>query len=65
VPTQTQILEEQITRLETRIHQLKKTPDLQASITLSDPYAGRRNSISILPQSHEYDEPIAPTLEQL
>lgn len=63
VPTQTEILEEQITRLEARIRQLKKTPNSQASITLSDPYASRQ--ISILPQSPEHDELIPPTLEQL
>ena len=63
MPTQTEILEDQITRLEARIRQLKKTPDSQASITLSDPYPSRR--ISVLPQSPEYDEPITPTLEQL
>ena len=63
MPTQTEILEDQIMRLEARIRQLKKTPNSQASITLSDPYPSRR--ISVLPQSPEYDEPITPTLEQL
>ena len=49
MPTQTEILEDQITRLEARIRLLTKAPDSQASITLSDPYASRR--ISVLPQS--------------
>lgn len=62
-PTQTQILEDQISRLEARIRQLKKTPDSQPSITLSDPYSSR--PISVLPQSPEHDEPNNPTLEQL
>ena len=63
MPTQTEILEDQITRLEARIRQLKKTPDSQASITSSDPHASRRTSV--LPQSPEYDVPVTPTLEQL
>ena len=63
MPTQTEILENQITRLEARLRQLKKTPDSQASITLSDPYASR--PISVFPKTPEYDEPITPTLEQL
>ena len=63
MPTRTEILEDQIMRLEAQIHQLKGTPYSQASITLSDPYASRR--ISVLPQSPEYDEPSIPTPEQL
>ena len=63
MPTQTEILEDQITRLEARIRQLKKTPDSQASIISSDPHASRRTSV--LPQGSEYDVPVTPTLEQL
>ena len=52
MPTQTQVLEDQIARLEARIRQLKKRTGLY--------YFKRPDTLSVLPQSPRYDKPITP-----